>query len=131
MTSRRFLLVEEDPLLAASIARAIVQLGGTVDATTNADAARQKLREGPYVAILVELSLVGVEGDPLALLREARERQPQAHIVIMGVAETGQATALAARALAEDAAHEFLGKPFGWQLIERIVTRGNGGPRES
>jgi len=124
MSGARFLLVEDDDMLSASITRALTQLGGIVVALTNTDDARRMLTmEGPYVAILVELRLAGPVADPLLLLRDARDLHPRARRILMSGAQSGAVGALVARAMKDGVADDFLAKPFGWPLLERIVAR--------
>lgn len=113
------LLIVDDPALCTSMARALVQLGCTVEAVSSIEHAHRMLRSGGYACVLVEVTVDAAPDDALAFFREVRASAPAALRVAMSVDQPPSVFA----ALADGLIHEHLQKPFGWPALERIAQR--------
>lgn len=113
----RLLLVEDDPhirrLLTATLRRSVWQ----VDEAVTGEAALDRLREGPYEAVLLDLILPQLGG--FRVCQQIRELDGERPFVIMMTADDSQET----REMADDCGvDEFLPKPFDVaELVKRLA----------
>ncbi|NLS01581.1 response regulator transcription factor [Rhizobium sp. P38BS-XIX] len=77
----RILVVEDDPMLALGLRRALTDVGMTVDWVADGRLAEEAMRDDTHAAVLLDLSLPAPDG--LTLLREARLRGSDVPIVII------------------------------------------------
>ena len=108
----RLLLVEDSPKLASWLSKALRQHGFAVDETHDGAQADSLLRTESYDAVILDLSLPGMDG--LTVLQRARERGASLPVLI-----------LTARGELEDrvkglnfGADDYLAKPFDLSELE-------------
>jgi DNA-binding response OmpR family regulator len=114
----KILLVEDEPKLANSIKKGLLQAGYTVDIAFDGDAAFDMFRAAEYDLVLLDLMLPRLSGWDLIPL--FRRRNPSASII-----------ALSAKTRVEDRVHglnlgcdDYLTKPFAFaELIARIQVQ--------
>lgn len=100
-----FLLIEDDPVFAPVLARALTRRGFTAACAATSEAALASLAASPPDAVVLDLNLAGESG--LALLPPLRAALPEAGIVVL----TGYASiATAVEAIKLGATH-YLAKP--------------------
>lgn len=121
----RLLIVEDDPTLRAFLEAAAADQGLTPQIAARGDDALRILAKQDFDLVLTDVKLPGADG--LAVLRAARERNPETQVVMM----TAYATVDLAVEAMKAGAREFLQKPFTaealamlWQAArERINLR--------
>jgi two-component system, OmpR family, response regulator QseB len=102
----RLLLVEDDPMLGASVQRGLGLQGHAVDWVQDGRTAGTALASEPYDVVLLDLGLPGLGG--LDVLQEHRRRGGQAPVLILTAQD-----AVADRVAGLDAgADDYLAKPF-------------------
>ncbi|AWI79347.1 MAG: DNA-binding response regulator [Betaproteobacteria bacterium HGW-Betaproteobacteria-13] len=113
----RLLLVEDHADLAEWVSKALIQAGYAVDVMTRGDHADHALVTQPYDAVILDLSLPGLDG--LEVLRRMREREATAQIPVL---------VLTARSSTEDkvrglnlGADDYLPKPFDLSELEARI----------
>ncbi len=111
----RLLLVEDDPMIGASVREGLHQDGFTVDWVQDAEDAELALEGQPYRLLLLDLGLPGRSG--LELLTTLRKRGETIPVVIL-TARDGVADRIAGL---DGGADDFLVKPFDLdELAARI-----------
>ena len=108
----RILLVEDDPTLAAIMARSLSQAGHRVDAATDLQQARWLWRMQGFDAVLLDLSLP--DGNGLMALQEARARNDRTPVLIL----TARNSTTERIAGLDAGADDYLGKPFDLAEVE-------------
>ena len=108
----RILLVEDDPTLAAIMARSLSQAGHRVDAATDLQQARWLWRMQGFDAVLLDLSLP--DGNGLMALQEARARHDRTPVLIL----TARNSTTERIAGLDAGADDYLGKPFDLAEVE-------------
>ena len=108
----RILLVEDDPTLAAIMARSLSQAGHRVDAATDLQQARWLWRMQGFDAVLLDLSLP--DGNGLLALQEARARNDRTPVLIL----TARNSTTERIAGLDAGADDYLGKPFDLAEVE-------------
>lgn len=110
----RFLLVEDDTALAASLSRGLREQSYAVDVATNGEDALFQASISPYDAIILDINLPKIDG--LTVCRTIRERGSAVRILM-----------LTARGKTEDRIHgldsgadDYLAKPFE---LEELLAR--------
>jgi len=102
----RLLLVEDDPMIGASVERSLRASGHAVDWAKDGDSAAEALRGEPYDAVVLDLGLP-VRGG-LDVLRELRRRGDRTPVLVATARD-----AVADRVAGLDAgADDYLVKPF-------------------
>ncbi|MBI1397772.1 MAG: response regulator [Betaproteobacteria bacterium] len=111
----RLLIVEDDPLIADGVIRAMRTAGHAVDHTTNGEAADQALRQYPYDLVVLDLGLPKVDG--IEVLRRLRARQSGVPVLVLTARDS-----LTDRVTGLDAgADDYLVKPFDLPELEARV----------
>ncbi|SCB38195.1 response regulator transcription factor [Rhizobium lusitanum] len=77
----RILVVEDDPMLALGLRRALTDVGMSVDWVADGRLAEEAMRHDSHAAVLLDLSLPAPDG--LTLLRDARFRGSSVPIVVI------------------------------------------------
>ena len=113
----RFLLVEDDPMIATGLRKALHRAGHAVDWTPDAHVAAAFARAEPFDMLLLDLGLQ--RGDGLDVLRELRSREDAVPVIIITARD-----ALDDKLRGLDAgADDYLVKPFAVEeLLARIRT---------
>ena len=102
----RLLVVEDEPAIAEVLARALRRNGYAVDVAGDGHAALDSAAASDYDAVLLDLSLPGVDG--MTVCREIRTAQPQCYILMVTAR-----TSVDDRVAGLDAgADDYLTKPF-------------------
>ena len=82
----RILVVEDDPVLAAALTRALVQSAYAVDHVADGQAANDALATTNYDLVVLDLALPKVDG--LAVLRRLRDRRLQTPVLVLTARDT-------------------------------------------
>lgn len=113
----RLLLVEDHEELAQWVSKALTQSGYAVDVMARGDHAEHALLSQPYDAVVLDLTLPGLDG--LEVLRRMRARDETAHTPVL---------VLTARGATEDrvrglnlGADDYLPKPFDLPELEARI----------
>jgi DNA-binding response OmpR family regulator len=111
----RILLVEDDPLLSESTARALRSQGWTVDATPRGEPVPASVRIDPYDMVILDVGLAGIDGfETLRRLRAQGSRIPVLMLTARDAVEDR------VRGL-EGGADDYLVKPFALvELVARV-----------
>jgi DNA-binding response OmpR family regulator len=110
----RVLVVEDEPLIAEVVARALDREGLTVDVVGDGDAALHAVRAEPYDLIVLDLRLPGRDG--LEVCREVRRTDGQTPIIMLTARD-----ALEDKVLGLDSgADDYVTKPFE---LEELLAR--------
>ena len=120
----RILVVEDDPVLAAALTRALDQSAYAVDLVGDGQAANDALAATGYDLVVLDLALPKVDG--LAVLRRLRDRRIRTPVLILTARDT-----LEDRVLGLDSgADDYLTKPFDLPEFEArvraLIRRGHG-----
>jgi two-component system, OmpR family, response regulator len=123
----RILVVEDDPLLAAGLARVLNRCGHAVDRASTGIQADNSLRSAPYELVVLDIGLPDIDG--FEILRRLRRRRSRVNVLV-----------LTARDAVEDRVHgldlgadDYLTKPFAVAEFEarvRALLRRTSGPAE-
>jgi two-component system OmpR family response regulator len=121
----RVLIVEDEPKMAALVARALREEGHAADATPNGEDALWMAEAAPYDAIVLDLMLPGVDG--LEVVRRLRAKQIWTPVLLLTARD-----AITDRVDGLDAgADDYLTKPFAFaELLARIRAIARRGPVE-
>ncbi len=117
----RILLVEDEPKLAKSIARALEEEGYAVDVEKDGLAADRRLsvHHGDYDLVILDLLLPGKDG--ISLCRDARERGIVTPVLMLTARDAVEDRVLGLDCGADD----YLVKPFAFtELLSRIRALG-------
>jgi two-component system OmpR family response regulator len=82
----RILVVEDDSVLSAALARALTQAAYAVDLVGNGDAANAALDSGAYDLVVLDLALPKVDG--LQVLRRLRDRRSRVPVLILSARDS-------------------------------------------
>jgi DNA-binding NtrC family response regulator len=110
-------LVEDEPVLARSIAGFLAAAGQQVETFGDAESALASARSSPPDAIVADLQLPGMGG--LELLGEIARIDP----AIVRIAMTAHASVQSAVLAMRGGCYEYLEKPLDLQQLHRVVSR--------
>ncbi len=110
------LLIEDDPVFASVLARALRRRGYTVNIATDAAQALAIVRETPPRAAVVDLKLG--EDSGLALIPQLQALAPQTRILML----TGYASIATAVCAIKKGAFDYLPKPAGADAVIAALT---------
>ncbi|MFE4519663.1 response regulator transcription factor [Kitasatospora sp. NPDC056783] len=114
----RLLVVEDEARLRTYLRRTLEADGHVVDDVDTGPDAVQRLREGEFDLVVLDLMLPGFDG--FEVMRRAFDRRPDQRILVLS-AVMDVATRVRCLQLG---AVDFLGKPFATaELVERVRTR--------
>ncbi len=120
----RILLIEDDALIGDGIKAGLMKLGFSVDWFTEGKTGLQALDAAPYDAVVLDLSLPGLDG--LDILREWRKRGHQEPVLILTARD-----ALEQRVSGlQQGADDYLCKPFALAEVaarlQALIRRSHG-----
>ena len=117
-TPGRLLLVDDDEEAARLLAEVLSRESYSVEiALTVADALATLKKKGPFDAVLTDLRMPGASG--LDLLKEVRERQPDAVVIVLTAFGDAEVTAEAIGA----GAYDFISKPYDIAALRTTLGR--------
>jgi DNA-binding response OmpR family regulator len=116
-SSRRILVVDDEPNVLLTVEAILKQEGYSVDACSEGAAALTAVRERHYDLVLTDLKMPGVDG--LAVLAEVRKRSPDTVTVMM----TGFGSLDTAIGALQLGAYEYLLKPTEVPELKAAVRR--------
>ncbi len=110
----RILVVENDPVLAAALTRALNQSACAVDRARDGEAANQALGATGYDLVVLDIALAKIDG--LAVLRRLRDRRSHTPVLILTTRDTleDRVTGL------DSGADDYLTKPFDLPEFEEL-----------
>ncbi len=112
MTTRRLLVVDDEPSIRFVLEKALGKAGFEVDTASSAEEAREKIAAERYAVALLDVRLPGDSGFVLLEELQANKRRP--HVVVMTAQDTLRAAVTAMKLGAAD----YLVKPFE---LDRVV----------
>lgn len=119
-TGGKVLLVDDDPTLLKSLARALRVKGYEVVAVRDGVDAVGLVEEGEFDAILSDIAMPGMDG--IQLLREVREHDLYVPVILM----TGEPAVSTAVKAVEYGAFHYLTKPTSLEDVTRVLGRAVG-----
>lgn len=111
----RILLVEDDPMLSAAVARALRQSAHVVESVASGDDADQCLASSEYDLVLLDLGLPSLDG--FEVLRRLRKRHNRVPVLILTVRDAPEDLVAGLDLGADD----YLTKPFNLSELEARV----------
>jgi len=111
----RILLVEDDPMLSAAVARALRQSAHVVETVASGDDADQCLASNEYDLVLLDLGLPVLDG--FEVLRRLRQRRNAVPVLILTVRDVPEDLVKGLDLGADD----YLTKPFNLSELEARV----------
>ncbi len=111
----RILLVEDDPMLAGAVARALRQSAHVVESVANGVDADQCLAMNDYDLVLLDLALPGLDG--FEVLKRLRQRRKAVPVLILTVRDAPEDLVAGLDLGADD----YLTKPFNLSELEARV----------
>ena len=113
----RVLVIDDEPLHAEAVAESLQRVGYDCAIATSGTAGAKKIDHDEFDVILTDLRMHDLDG--LAILRKARQEQPDAEVLVI----TGHGDIkTAVQALQQGAAH-YLQKPVDMAELRAIVER--------
>jgi two-component system, OmpR family, response regulator len=111
----RILVVEDDPVLAAALSRALNQSAYAVDIVDNGDDANRALGEDLYDLVVLDIALPRLDG--FAVLRRLRDRRSRVPVLVLSARDS-----LEDRVAGLDlGADDYMTKPFDLPEFEARV----------
>jgi len=111
------LLVEDDAIVRIGAAQALELAGFTVQSFARAEPARDAIKPGIRAVLVTDVRLPAMDG--LALLVEARARDPEIPVIIV----SGHGDISMAVQAMRDGAYDFIEKPFRSDRLVDVVRR--------
>jgi two-component system nitrogen regulation response regulator GlnG len=116
----RILIADDEDSLRWVLEKGFRGAGYQVTAVKDGAAALREVEGGPFDLIVLDVRMPGIDG--LSLLKQVRQKRPDAQVVIM----TAHGTMETAVAAMQDGAYDYLAKPFDLDeallLTERALT---------
>ena len=115
---KRLLIVEDKESLALMLRETVEAEGLSADVASNGSDAMRRLAEGRrYLAVLTDLRLPGADG--IAVLRQAKESDPDCPVIVM----TAYGTIENAVEAMKLGAHDFIQKPIDVDYLMLLLRR--------
>lgn len=119
MDKKTHILVVDDEFgIREGCKRALSEEGFVVDDAEDGNIGLQKVKEGAYDLLLVDLMMPGIDG--LDLIQKVHEIDPEIILVVI----TGYATIESAVEATKRGAYDYLPKPFSPEALNAVVKRG-------
>ncbi len=122
MNKPAILVIDDDEAIATTVASFLVAHGYDVTVALEGGEALDRIREGNYPIIVSDIYIDQVSG--LDILREARQRNPDAAVILMTTRGSVRTTVEAEIA----GAFEYLAKPFEMRALLEAVERAQAVP---
>ncbi|WP_312948234.1 quorum sensing response regulator transcription factor QseB [Superficieibacter sp.] len=123
----RILLIEDDKLIGDGLKAGLTKMGFNLDWFTRGEDGRAALYSAPYDAVILDLTLPGMDG--LDILREWREKGRDEPVLILTARDALAQRVEGLRLGADD----YLCKPFALievaARLEAVIRRAHGKPR--
>ncbi|MGH7316601.1 MAG: sigma-54-dependent transcriptional regulator, partial [Candidatus Rokuibacteriota bacterium] len=120
MPDGRILIADDEDSLRWVLEKGFRGAGYQVTAVKDGTAALREVEAGPFDLIVLDVRMPGIDG--LSLLKQVREKRPDAQVVIM----TAHGTMETAVQAMQDGAYDYLAKPFDLDeallVAERALT---------
>lgn len=114
----RILISDDEKSIIDVIRRCLENDGVRVDGVTHGDEAVRLVRENEYDVVLTDIVMPGQDG--LAVLKAAKEKDPETEVILM----TGYAAVQTAASAVREGASDYLCKPFeNLQVIQMAVRK--------
>ena len=113
----RILIADDEDSLSWVLEKGFRSAGYQVTAVKDGTAALREVEAGPFDLILLDIRMPGIDG--LSLLKQVRDKRPDAQVVIM----TAHGTMETAVAAMQDGAYDYLAKPFDLDELIAVVRR--------
>jgi two-component system response regulator HydG len=117
------LVIDDEAFHAETVAAVLERVGYACTVATTGKAGAKQIEQGEFDLILTDLKMNDLDG--LAILRKAREEQPDAEVILI----TGHADVKSAVAAIKEGAAEYLTKPIDKAELETIVAKAAEGLR--
>jgi two-component system phosphate regulon sensor histidine kinase PhoR len=114
----RILVVDDEMGIREACKRALESEGYAVDLAEDGNLGLQKIKDGQYDLILMDLMMPGIGG--LDLIKKTNDIDPEIIIVVI----TGYATIETAVEATKRGAYDYLPKPFTPETLTALVQRG-------
>lgn len=114
----RLLIVDDEPMLVEALCNILQSQDYEVVGCASADTALSELERKPFDLLLADLTMPEMNG--IELLRAALKIDPLLAVVIM----TGDGTIATAISAMQSGAHDYILKPFNFNAILPVLTRG-------
>jgi DNA-binding NtrC family response regulator len=113
----RLLVVDDELNIRGALAKILERAGHTVSAAESGDAALHVLHEAPFDLIITDLKMVGTSG--IELLRAAKQRQPEAEVIMLTAYGTVESAVDAMKA----GAYDYLTKPIDPERVLHVAAK--------
>ncbi|OGP73846.1 MAG: hypothetical protein A2V86_09540 [Deltaproteobacteria bacterium RBG_16_49_23] len=117
MEKQRMLVVEDEDIMREALFDYFTDAGHMVDTARDGEKALEKVNFEDYNVMIVDLKLPGRDG--ISVLREAKEKNPKAKVIII-TAYPSVETEEKAR---QDGALNYLPKPFELDYLETLIRQ--------
>jgi two-component system sensor histidine kinase/response regulator len=114
----RILVIDDDFGMREGCKRALQSLGHQVEVAATGSEGLDKIREGGFDLVLLDVMMPDVSG--IDLLKPIQEHDPNLPCIII----TGYATVELATQAIKDGAYDFISKPFDTDTLLRAVNQG-------
>jgi DNA-binding NtrC family response regulator len=111
----RVLVVDDEAPALKNLSHLLRKEGYEVDARQSGPAGLKALQQHEFEVLLTDLRMKGVDG--MALLRRARELQPDCEVIVI----TGHATLDSAVEAMKDGAYHYIAKPYRLDEVRQVV----------
>jgi DNA-binding NtrC family response regulator len=111
----RVLVVDDEAAALKNLSHLLRKEGYAVEARQSGPAGLSALRQQEFDVILTDLRMQGVDG--MALLRRAREAQPECEVIVI----TGHATLDSAVEAMKEGAYHYIAKPYRLDEVRQVV----------
>jgi two-component system response regulator HydG len=119
----RVLIIDDEPFHAETVAEGLNRVGNACAVANSGAAGAKKIEEDEYDVILTDLKMADLDG--LAILRKARQEQPETAVVVI----TGHGDVKTAVEAMRQGAANFLEKPVNLGELRAMVEKAAEHPR--
>ena len=116
----RVLVIDDDRFHAETVAEVLEKVGNQVTVATSGKTGADSIDRDEFDVVLTDLRMSGIDG--LAIVRKAREEQPEAEVVVM----TGFGDVKTAVEAMKLGALHYLQKPLDMAEVRAITPRRSG-----